>query len=170
MKKGYFFVLDAFVALTVVVLSLVLIFSFHTQKPYQIQSITLSDDTMDVLSSMKVYEINNEWVFSQYTNGSQNISNPDSTLLEQAAIFYLTNRVELGDRFVGEVTSGILPERYGSLLRLYNSTNEYNVLINSGDVTQDDARMLVVSKRLLLVMADDEQLLSPIIAEVRVWE
>ncbi len=170
MKKGYFFMLDAFIAISVLVLSVILIFSFHSQKPYQLQGIFLSDDIMDLLAETKVYEVNDDFVYSLYTNGSTNITNADNTLIEQATVFYMTNRTFLAENFLLAVADNSVPDNFGFELWIYNTTDSFNLTINSGNALQNESEQLVTSKRLILGLLREEFTWGPATAEVRIWQ
>lgn len=162
--------LDAFIAISILVLSVILIFSFHSQKPYQMQGIFLSDDILDLLAETSVYEVNNEFVYSLYTNGSTNITNTDNSLLEQTAIFYMTDREKLAQDFLLNVTNNAVPENYGFELFIYNSTHTYNLTINPGDSLQNESDQIVSSKKLIFGLIQEEFNWGPATAEVRIWQ
>ena len=168
MKKGYFFILDAFIATSIIVLSLVLIFSFHSSKPYQMQGIFLAQDTMDLLFKTKVYEIQNDFVINLTQEG--NITNTANSLLEQTAEFFITNRTKLAQDFVLNVTQNMVPEKYGFELKIYNGTSLFNLTINPGLSLQNKSNLLLISKEIISGMLDNYTMWGPMTAEVRVWQ
>jgi hypothetical protein len=167
MKKGYFFTLDAFIAMSVLIICVVLIFSIHSSTPYPLQSIFISDDMMYYLSSTKCYELQNYYVRSLITNGT--IALPDSSLVEQMAVFYLSGRNGTARNFTRNVMGGMIPQKYGVQLRVYNSTKEYVDRLNEGSVNESDARLLITSKKIVFGLINETSW-GPMTAEVRIWQ
>jgi len=167
MKKGYFFTLDAFIALSVLIICVVLIFSIHSAKPYPLQSIFISDDIMYYLSSTRCYELQNQYVQSLILNGT--IALPESSLLEQVAVFYIDGKQGLARNFTLNVIGGMMPDKYGVQFRLYNSSNEYVQRVSEGSVTEDMARLLISSKKIIFGMKNSTGW-GPMTSEVRIWQ
>ncbi len=167
MKKGYFFTLDAFMAISILVLCVVLIFSIHSATPYPLQSIFISDDIMYYFSNTKCYELQNPYVQSLILDGS--IAFPETSLLEQATIFYIGGRPDLARNLTLNVTSGMIPEKYGVQFRIYNSTVEYAYRQREGSVLENSSRLLISSKKIIFGMID-ETAWGPMTAEVRIWQ
>ncbi len=167
MKKGYFFTLDAFIAMSLLAICVVMVFSIQSSKPYPMQSIFLSDDLMQVLSSTKLYELQNSYYLSLYKSGV--ITSPDSTILEQIAWFFISGRPGLATNFTTNITASMIPDRYGFELRIYNETSDYLVTVNTGQTSQEDSRLIITSKRLIMGM-ENNTAWSPMMAEVRLWQ
>lgn len=168
MKKGYFFMLDAFISMSIIVLSLILILSFHSSKPYQMQGIFLAQDTMDLLAKTKIYELDNDFVINLTLEG--NITNTDYSLLEQTAEFFVTNQTELAQDFIINVTQNMVSDKYGFELRIYNDTNLFNITVTPGINLQNESNILLISKEIVSGMLEDYSTWGPMTAEVRVWQ
>ncbi len=122
-KKAYFFTLDALLAITVMILGFILVFSAGSKVPSTAQLNYYAEDLMTLMSSTKIYEINNVYVDELYEAGD--ITNRDFTILEQAGEFYYKFLgsipceddinpdcgVLLGD-LLDEVSSGAIPDRF----------------------------------------------------------
>jgi hypothetical protein len=167
MKKGYFFTLDAFMAMAILVICVVLIFSIHSSKPYPLQSIFLSDDVMYYLSNTKIYELQSPFVASMVSNG--NITMTENSLMEQAAVFYISGRPGQARAFLVNVTQNLVPKKYGFMLRVYNSSKEYVEVLNNGQSLQNESRLIITSRRILFGVINDTSW-GPMTAEVRLWQ
>jgi hypothetical protein len=167
MKKGYFFTLDAFIAMSLLIICIVMIFSIQSSKPYPLQGIELSDDLMKLLANTKLYEIQSNYTSTLYSQG--NITQLDNTLIEQIAWFYISNRSGLAVRFANNISSSILPGKYGFELRIYNKTTEYLISVNPGKVNQNTSRLIITSKRIIMGI-ENETAWGPMTAEVRLWQ
>ena len=84
--KAYFFSLDAMLALTLVVTTIVLLSSIDIREPSMAQTNFLSEDLMSVFSELRVGEINNSYVKELIQNGT--ITQLNNTILEQFGEFY----------------------------------------------------------------------------------
>ena len=82
-KRGYFFSLDALIALIVILGVVLLIRPSTTQVT---QEVNLQKDLLVVLSSLKIGEIDNSYVQSLILDGS--ITNLNQSVLEQIGDFY----------------------------------------------------------------------------------
>jgi hypothetical protein len=84
--KAYFFSLDAMLALTLVVTTIVLLSSIDIREPSMTQTNFLSEDLMSVFSELRIGEINNSYVKELIQNGT--ITQLNNTILEQLGEFY----------------------------------------------------------------------------------
>lgn len=100
-KKAYFFSLDAFITLTII-LAVVLFIKPPTSQV--VQEIDLQKDLITVLSSIKIGEINNSYVQELIANNT--ITNLNQSVLEQIGEFYANSRDEaefLGNEILGNL-------------------------------------------------------------------
>ena len=61
-KKAYFFLIDALLALGVLTVGIVMVFTLYTNVPSKEQPAILSDDLMDFFANNKIKDVNNEYV------------------------------------------------------------------------------------------------------------
>jgi hypothetical protein len=174
-KKGYFFILDAFIGLFVIVIGLVLIYSVFMYEPNEEQITLLSFDMMNFLSSNKISDINDQYAGPNgflYQNG--NITNIDDTLIEQVAEFYHrnvtypnTNTIPLIDSFISNISKETAPVNYGFIIKIEN----YTVYNHSGIKATNFADSVVVipSKKIVHGIYNRTELFGPYICEVIVW-
>jgi hypothetical protein len=167
MKKGYFFTLDAFIAMTIMVVCLILIFSIQTYKPYPMQSVSFSEDLMKTLSQTRLYELQNDYYYWLLEGG--NITQTDNTILEQIAWFAISGQPELANSFALNLTPNLVPKQFGSQLIIYNESMRFETNLSETDTTQQKARLLISSKR--MIMGENEGVpWGPMLAEVRLWQ
>ena len=85
-KKGYFFSLDAFIALIIILVFILFI------KPQNTQTSQISEvqtDFLNVLSKIKIGELNNTYSHSLINGGT--ITNLNQSVLEQIGEFYASS-------------------------------------------------------------------------------
>jgi hypothetical protein len=85
-NKAVFFSLDAIIAITIILV--VILLSVPFSKLTRNQS-DLPRDIISTLSSLKISDINSEYVHTLITNGD--VTDPNKTVLEQIGEFYVTN-------------------------------------------------------------------------------
>lgn len=100
-KKGYYFSIDALIAL-IIVLSVVLI--IKPIAPVYNPEIVVQEDLITVLSSIKIGELNNSYAKSLINGGE--ITNLNQSVLEQIGEFYATSSPEaenLADSILNDI-------------------------------------------------------------------
>src|SRR3989344_2306842 len=103
MKRGIYFTTDAFIALVIVFL-VILVF-FPDYETSQI-STEVPGDLIETLSLLKVSEINNSYITLLINEGIINTKN--KTLLEQIGELYVTN-VSLARNLAQDILDEIIP-------------------------------------------------------------
>lgn len=167
MKKGYFFTLDAFIAMSILVACVILMFSIQSYQPYPMQSVSFSDDLMKTLTVTKLNEVQNDYYYSLVNNG--NITQTDNTIMEQIIWFVISGKPELGNSFALNITANLIPREFGCQLLIYNESMMYVSNISAGQNSQDKARLMITSKR-MIVGEENGTFWGPMIAEVRLWQ
>jgi len=102
-KNAVFFSLDALIALAIILITLIVI--FPTIRYSQIET-SIPSDIINVLSDLKVSEINNTYMQSLISQGLVNDLN--KSVLEQLGEFYITNLTiakQLGDSILLELNT-----------------------------------------------------------------
>lgn len=90
-KKGYYFSVDAFIAL-IIILGVVLFIKPHSTEV--VQEVSVQQDLLSVLSTLQIGEIDNAFVDSLILSG--NITNLNQSVLEQIGEFYATSNPNAG--------------------------------------------------------------------------
>ena len=111
-KKGYFFMLDATLALFVLVIGVFLVLSFYVDTPKPVQVDYLSKDILNFLSDTKIKQLNNEYAGiggELWRNGT--ITDSENTLLQQMGEFYSNGQLDTAEKFVKNI-SEIVPKQY----------------------------------------------------------
>ncbi len=176
-KRGYFFTLDVLIALIVIVVGFILIWSSMASRTHIVQPYFLSQDTLDLLASSTVADVSSlDYVKKLREDGNITLQQYDNTLLEQMALYYHQN--ETGSRpndyvlknFTRVILTNATPEQYSLELRLDNKTLYYQQ--NPFNKPQDDSGALVSSKTVVsvVIQGDEISISEPYIAEVRVWQ
>ena len=102
-KRGYFFSLDALIALIVIIGVILVIHPIVKQKAVEMN---LQEDTIKVLSSIKIGEIDNSYV--RQLISERKITNLNQTVLEQIGEFYAREMPE-AEILTGDILSKLKP-------------------------------------------------------------
>ncbi|MBI2657051.1 hypothetical protein HYX03_04890 [Candidatus Woesearchaeota archaeon] len=172
-KRGYFFILDAVLGLSILVIGVILITSSYVNVPQPAQVGLLSDDLLDFLSNTKIKELNNPYagIGGQLWNQGV-IKDADNSLLQQIGEFYATSKLDTAEKFIQNVSIGIVPQQFryelwvdGIILYPKTPALEHIKSRNSTNV-------LLTSKKITFGILDKAtgSIWGPYKAEVFVWE
>jgi membrane protein insertase Oxa1/YidC/SpoIIIJ len=98
MKKGFVFSFDSFLALTIFVLFIILIYFFFISSTPATQQYYFSEDMLNVMSNVKIDELNLERYPEIKTLVQDNKINPSSTIMEEL----ITLKLKVIDDFYGK--------------------------------------------------------------------
>lgn len=172
-KRGYFFMLDALLALMVIVIGIFLVTSSYVNVPQPAQVSLLSDDLLNFLSKTKIKSINNQYAgIGGYLWSHGEITDADNSLLQQIGEFYAENKTDTAERFMQNVSAGAIPLQFkyevwidGTLIYPKTPSAEH---IESKKST----KLLLTSKKLTfgILNRSTSSIWGPYKAEVFVWE
>lgn len=110
-KKGFFFTVDALLAASILLGGIVILSSHYVNTQPTITLNYLSQDIINCLDVLKIYEIDNDYVDGLIAQG--NITDVNNTILQQAGEFWAQENYQLAESFIENITEDIVPERYG---------------------------------------------------------
>jgi len=111
MKKGIFFTIDSIIASSILLLVILLTANFYTTEHQSTNINYASQDLVRVFSTLKVMELDNDYVESLLNNGT--ITNGDNTILEQIGDFWANDQINLSINFTRNISEAIIPSKYG---------------------------------------------------------
>ena len=185
-KKGYFFIIDAVLALGVLAVGAFLIFTSYTDISSKEDPTILSEGIMDFFANNKIKGIDNKYAGLSGTlwtdegkggglcEGVELTANAENTLLQQIAIFYEKSSdnscyLNLAEKFILKLTENVLPQKYEFELwmddqLLYRSTEQTD--------SKDAAEYLIPSKKIVFGILNQEtgDMFGPYNAEVFAWQ
>ncbi len=161
-KRGYFFTLDAFVAVIILVIGIFLLLSLQSSKPYDTQALYISQDIMASISKTKVTEMNQPYINALRLNGT--IRNYDNTIIEQAGEFYAANDRAAAREFAKAATLSIVPPQYGYRISINND------LIYNNSAIPQDTKIISTSKTIVYGILNRTKMWGPYTAEMTTWQ
>jgi len=117
-RRGYFFTLDSILALFIIFAGLSIMSGIFANSQSRTQLNYYSTDIINMLAELKVGELNNSYLNELIANG--NITDNDLTVLEQIGIFWVTNKTDLAIAIAENISSDLVPNRYGFEFRVSN--------------------------------------------------
>lgn len=167
-KQGYFFTLDSFLAVSVIIVGLFVIFSYRTYIPDPDQTSMYAQQIGGILGANPLYELNNQYLDNLRSDG--NITQSDNSLLEQIGEFYYRNLTKgclfclgLANQSVQNISKGLIDPKYGFRVVLENNT------VYESDQNELDSELVVSNKRIVFGVYNGTESWGPYAAEVRVW-
>ncbi len=172
-KRGFFFVLDSVLALFILIIGVFLVTSSYVDVPQPVQVELLSDDLLNFLSSAKIKDINNPYAGIGGELWNQGlITDAENTLLQQIGEFYATNKLDTAEKFVQNVSKGIVPEQYRYEVWMNNVILYPKTPTTEHLKSKNSTAVLLTSKRLTfgILNKTTSNIWGPYKAEVFVWE
>lgn len=192
-KRGYFFTLDAMMALFILAIGVFYISATYVNVPQLLQVEFLADDLLNFFSNTIIQNLNNAYAGfggGLWKNGY--ITTAENSLLQQIGEFYEKNKknlapapppgqtyLDIAEKFIEEVSKGIVPEQYkyevwiidselpGGKLRLYPKTTT-----PEHENSKSNTKLLLTSREITFGIINKEtgDLWGPYGIELHVWE
>jgi hypothetical protein len=130
-RKGLFFTIDALIAALIMITGLLMITSSYVSEQPKTMKASMSQDLLNILAEMKVYEANSTYIQELVSNGT--IKDVNITLLQQIGEFWSNGNMTLAHDFALDVSEGILPNIFGYNIIFDNETiyTRSNPVMNS---------------------------------------
>ena len=175
-KRGYFFTIDVLIALIIMVVGFIMIWSSLASRTLITQPYFLAQDMIDFLQSTKNKDVSSlPYVAQLIADG--NITDYELTVLEQMALFYYLNNTpgeyygkkgKILENYTKAILENATPWQYSFSFSIGNY-----IIFNQTGISgrlQNESDSLISSKTIVSVVASKDELSPPYIAEVRVWQ
>lgn len=171
-KKGYFFAVDAIIALFVLVLGTVLALSFFSYEVPEKQVSFISNSIMEFLYTNRIKDINSEYIGpNRKLHNNKNITELENPLIIQLGEFYYRNQTENCD-FCMDLITNTLDNVSGNFMAPGYSFELYienNLVYNKTVKDSENSTILIPSKTVISGIYNETQLWGPYRVEVRSW-
>lgn len=171
-KKGYFFAVDATIALFVLVLGTVLALAFYSYATPDKQVTFISNSMMEFMYSHQINDFNSEYIGpNRKLHKNENITDLDNPLIIQLGEFYYRNKsnncgfcLGLINKTLRDVSGDFLAPGYSFQLYIENE-----LVYNKSEKHPGNATVLIPSKTVISGVYNDTKLWGPYRVEVRSW-
>ena len=191
-RRGYFFLIDSILALTVLAVGAILIFTSYINVPSKDEPEILSEDIMDFFANNKIKDINNAevglggtyWGSAEVIacNGQSIKPDPENTLLQHVGELYENNiiqskscYIDIARTFIENLTQNTLPPSYNFEFWIHDEIDGIDRLLYP-DTEQVDSknadRVIIPSKKIVYGIINQEtgDMFGPYNIEVLVWQ
>lgn len=111
MRRGVFFIIDAFLAVMLLFVAVIVISTYFVTEEETTQSEFLSRDSVDLLAEVKIKDLDQDSINQITALGSAYKMN--YTVLEQIALFWIKNETDAARELSRIIFGNYIPERYG---------------------------------------------------------
>ena len=166
-KKGYFFMLDALLALSVLIMGVTTLLNSFTFAPEKRQTINLAEDAIDFFANTKLEDFNNPLFGPSGTLVKSGvITDTQKTLLQQLGEFYYNGDLGNAGLLAEAVMENLIPYQYSYEI-LINGTTIYSKGLSS----KGDSEILFPARELSFgTIGNTLDLFGPYKLEVLVWK
>lgn len=122
-KRGYFFTLDAFLALGILVIGVAILMSSYTRTPEKEQTTNIAEDTLNFFANTKIENFNNPYFGASGTFVQEGyIKDTQKTLLQQLGQFYYDSELDKAESLITNVTKELILFQYNYEFLIDNVT------------------------------------------------
>lgn len=111
MKRGFFFSVDALIALFIVALAVISVSYMHIDEKPNKQLYYVSDDIISVMATTQIDEINNTYAKELIEQGK--IEDNSSSILETIGFLWSIGKNETANALAKNITASLTPKDYG---------------------------------------------------------
>lgn len=173
-KRGaYFFVIDAFLAATVIVGALIIIFTSRQSSTEAGPAISMVENFLRMVETTPIRNLQSNLTRQLVLDG--NITDLDNTILEQITEFYYLNASGKKDTknqtaaLLKDAAGGLISEHRSIMVYMYTNSSEKNLVFNKSLFSQERAGLLLTGKRINFKMINDSFIYGPVVFEVKLW-
>lgn len=140
-NKGYFFTLDALFGIILIGMALVLTSKYYISEIEQPQLNYYSYDIIEILSTIKITEVDDPYVTYLISEGE--IINFNNSIIEQIGEFYVLNKTGLAQNLSHVVFENLIPDKYGFEIIIESDTIYYNDSVSPLNTELVSSRRLI---------------------------
>ena len=149
-KKAMSFSIDAFIAVSLIIVSILIIPYFSSSKPEDMQLRYTSQDLARILSKTRLHEIQNQYIDSLVSSGY--IKNLNNTIFEQLGELWVNEEREKASNLIKNLTTGIIPPDNGFSIAMDN-----NVIYQ---INKTPIKSLISSKKLVTGLQEKKPIMG----------
>ncbi len=172
-KKGYYFIIDAFIGSTIIFLSLMIILN-QGVRPTKIQyNYEMAEEYSSFIFTTKIVDVqNNPYVESLIIIG--HINDTSLTIMDQVNLFYYRDNpadLRRAELMIENLTTTLIPEKYSYVYNIIDPTAMPTVtrVSNRTTIDIDDARIVIASKKITFLQINSTHMFGPATTEIKIW-
>lgn len=170
-RKGFFFTVDVFIALSFLVIGFLFVYSAYLSAPPSTQTIFYSNDLISFFTNTKISELDNAEIFMMWCDtcegAAHNISSPDNTILEQILEFAYLNKTGLAE-VLANISRGIIRSQYSYRMSI-NLEDKNWVMADNHRIDMNISKLTLTSKDISYILINYSEVVGPFITRIEVW-
>ncbi|MGV8171400.1 MAG: hypothetical protein ACP5OA_01775 [Candidatus Woesearchaeota archaeon] len=165
-KKGYYFIIDAFIGSTIIFLSLMVILN-EGNRPSAVQyNYEMAEEYSTFILSTKLQDLSNPYVDNLTAQGK--INDTSLTIMEQVDLFYYNNNLTDARDMIKNLTDPLISEKYGFSYSIINGST-YTNIYNRSSVSLENAKMVIASRKITFLHINSSTMFGPAMTEIKIW-
>ncbi len=161
--KGSFFLIDAFIGLSVLVLAVVVINNFEVVEPSTQQSYTLLNDYTEILFTTEVRDFSNPYVDMLIREGY--VPMLDEPMMNLIARLQKEGDLERARNLTNQTIKGMIPDKFS-----FSYTVGGTEIFRRQLISQSEASLVLTNTKMTVVRMGDTDLYGPVATEVALWQ
>jgi len=180
-RKGYFFLVDAFIGSAIILVSLAIILGSNVKVTPLYNDYSASEEYASFIVNTQIEDLNNPYVNNLVSTGV--ITNTKNTIIDQVAQFYYnayyicpaigtcrTDNMTFATQMVRNITDPLFTEKYGFEYVIRDYKKNMNLSIYNRSLnTRGSANLVVVSKKITFLQINSTEMFGPEIVDIIVW-
>lgn len=170
-KRGFFFTLDAVMALMIVGIGLFLVLSAYFFVPSVSRTEVISQDALTFLSTTTIENLNDPYAGIGGTLWDEGrITQPENTLLQQIGEFKARGDEATASLFITALLENIVPENYGLQVEV-DGGSIYPLQAEQAEASQAGTDVLISKETIVYGISNTTtyDLWGPSVVRVKVW-
>jgi len=169
-KKGYYFIIDAFIGSTIIFLSLMIILN-EGVRPTKIQyNYEMVEEYSSFILNTKIEEVNNPY-FTMLIDDKR-INDTSLTIMDQIDLFYFSGNpgdLQRARGMIQNLTEQLIPGKYGFSYNIIDQSTTTNIYNRTIDTDIKDAKLIIASKKITFLQINSTTMFGPAMTEIKVW-
>jgi len=171
-KKGYYFIIDAFIGSTIIFLSLMIILN-EGVRPTKIQyNYEMAEDYSSFILNTQIKDVVRNPYVNFLVNDEQSINDTSLTIMNQVNMFYFSGGADNMDRarmMIENLTDQLIPEKYGFSYNIIDNSTTINIYNRTIDTDIKDAELVIASKKITFLQVNSTTMFGPAMTEIKIW-
>lgn len=160
------------IALSILSIGLILIFSWNEYRPPTEQTYVVSEVILGILSETQIKNFNNYYAGqNSILTRNGNITDTDKTMLEQVIEFYYREDVKgctfcsgINQAFLSNITNALIPDEYNYMIMIDN-----NSIFNRSTTLINESKFITPSRIIVHSIYNNSEVMGPYLVEVIAW-
>jgi len=166
-KRGYYFIIDAFIGSTIVFLSLLIILNGGI-KPAKIQyNYEMAEEYGSFILTTKMEDLRTH----PYVNGliaNHVINDTSLSIMEEVDMLYYYNNLPDATGLIQNLTEPLIPQKYGFSYSIIDGANT-TIVYNRTTININDSTMVIASKKITFLQLNSSTMFGPAMTEIKIW-